>query len=507
MEVALFVLMLFRLLFCPTSSPDCGRNCKNKYVIFLIEACMKGCHSSIGLEAETNEFDVDLNCKTSCNSFTDDALKSACYDGCVHIPSIEVERPTSRMFSIFNNQFFSRPLGAEETHAPIIAVGTLSRPQVDEDTNLLMNVNDHPDVELPDAIHIIQVTFCDTANFPSFVRYFCFRACAILDHMATDPIFMASIVVIFVAISGYLIFVFSLFSARCARKAVFRRQYQPILASFKSSSMHVNPVTLQSSLDAEVSGTGGIIENGEAAALADACMKGCRSSVGLEAKTNESAVNLKCETSCNDFTDDALKSACYGGCTHIAPIKAESPTSKMPLFGILCNPFFSSFFRPCEIAETVTPPDVEKNPAHIIPGGGAHMMDGEDMSLLTNDMHIPDVEPPGTVNMIQMPLGGDAVDVPSFARDFYFRASSALRHIVTHPLFMASVIVMFITSLSLLVSVCSLLIARRARRAVSQRHYQWMPTFESPFMRVSPVTPQQSSNDEAPELPPKEPII
>lgn len=114
-------------------------------------------------------------------------------------------------------------------------------------------------------------------------------------------------------------------------------------------------------------------------------MKGCRLSVGLEARTDDFGVNLSCETSCNNFTEDALKSACYVGCTHISPTKVESSTSRRQLFGILGAPFFSrfvllilllhsvrifNFFKSLKNVGAVNPPDVgEAHVTIVIPGG------------------------------------------------------------------------------------------------------------------------------------------
>ncbi|KAM7537123.1 hypothetical protein Aperf_G00000074274 [Anoplocephala perfoliata] len=248
----------------------------------------------------------------------------------------------------------------------------------------------------------------------------------------------------------------------------------------------------------------------EILALLDACTKGCRSSVGLEAKTNEFGVNVNCETSCKDFTDDALKSACYDGCTYIPPTKIESPTSGIPLFGILGNPFFSRIFSLLKIfkeAETTNSSAAKETHVRIVipdgPMDRPRMMENEDMRLMMNIMHGPDAEPAGAIHMIQVPPDGDAVDaVPSFARKFCFRTKAIFHHIATHPLFLASIILMFVSSICLLILALSRLSARRTRRAIFQRQYRRMPGFfRSPSMRVSLLTPQP--DDEAPELPSK----
>lgn len=100
------------------------------------------------------------------------------------------------------------------------------------------------------------------------------------------------------------------------------------------------------------------------------------------------------------------------------------------------------------------------------------MMDDEDMNIMMNFMRGPDVEPPSAIHMIQVPPVGDAVDVPNFARSFCFRARAVIHHLATRPLFMASIILMFVSSVSLLIFACSRLSARRARRAIFQRQYR-----------------------------------
>lgn len=253
----------------------------------------------------------------------------------------------------------------------------------------------------------------------------------------------------------------------------------------------------------------------DAAALTDACVKGCHSSVGLEAKIDEFNVNLNCESFCNHFSEDSLKSACYGGCTYVPPAKVERPKSVWPMLGALCNLFFSkvsNFFKVSKNSETTNPSAVEQTHIRIIiPGGfisGPHMMDDENMGMMMNAMHGLEVEPPNSINIIQPPLTGHGVDAPNFSRTLCFRARAAFHHLATHPLFMASIIIMFVTSVSLLIFACSRLSARRARRVVFERQYRRMPAFfRSPSMRVNLLAPQPPSDDEAPELPPKEPIV
>ncbi|KAM7538273.1 hypothetical protein Aperf_G00000074264 [Anoplocephala perfoliata] len=237
-------------------------------------------------------------------------------------------------------------------------------------------------------------------------------------------------------------------------------------------------------------------------------------------------MDLNCENFCDNYTDNALKLACYDGCAHISPTNVESSTSGMSFFRTHIGPFFTrmcDFFKFGEIAkflkkkfmkytETTKPPSVEETHVRIIiPGGpieGPHMMNGENMRMTMHVMNGPDAEFSGPVHMVQVPPDGETVDVSNFAPNFCFSARTAFHHIATHPLFMASVILMFVTSVSLLIIACSRLSAQRARKAIFERQYRRMPGFfRSPSLRFSLLTTQPPSDDEAPELPPKEPIV
>ncbi|KAM7537921.1 hypothetical protein Aperf_G00000074249 [Anoplocephala perfoliata] len=252
--------------------------------------------------------------------------------------------------------------------------------------------------------------------------------------------------------------------------------------------------------------------NYEIAPLIDACIKGCSSSVGLEAKTDEFGVNLNCETSCGNFTDDALKSACYDGCTNIPPAKIESPSHGMPLREILSSPIFLrifSLFKFFEKIEPINASDLGETHVRIVipegPGEGPHTMDGEDMRIMVNVIHGPDVELPGAAHVIQLSPGDDdAVDVPNSARKICLRARAAFHYIFANSLLIFSFVCLF-----LLIIIAFLRIRdRRARKAIVQRQYRRMPAFfKSPSMRVNLLTPQPPSDDEVPELPHKKPIV
>ncbi|VDL60463.1 unnamed protein product, partial [Hymenolepis diminuta] len=254
-------------------------------------------------------------------------------------------------------------------------------------------------------------------------------------------------------------------------------------------------------------------------ALVGACIQGCHSSPGLKAKTDKFNVNIDCENICKNFQTDDLKSACYGGCTHIPSLSIDNKCSTK---GIFNHPLFSSGGG--KTAEKIIPtPAVvdDEQPlireTHIrifIPDGpsfGQNMIDEEGMRMMMNFMHgsKPDNLPDGVIRM--GPSAPDnSMGVPSFARNFCFRARAALHHLATHPLFMASIILMFVSSIILLIFACYRLNVRRARRATFQRQYRRMPAFfKSPTMRVNPMTPQppQYDDDEALILPTKEPII
>lgn len=70
--------------------------------VSLAGACVFGCHSSVGLNARTDEFGVNLNCEQSCGRLEDDELKSACFVGCTYIPPMEIEPPQNGPPSIFD---------------------------------------------------------------------------------------------------------------------------------------------------------------------------------------------------------------------------------------------------------------------------------------------------------------------------------------------------------------------------------------------------------------------
>lgn len=93
--------------------------------------------------------------------------------------------------------------------------------------------------------------------------------------------------------------------------------------------------------------------------------------------------------------------------------------------------------------------------------------------MMMNFMHgaKPDNLPDGVIRM-GPPAPDNSMGVPSFARNFCFRARAALHHLATHPLFMASIILMFVSSIILLIFACYRLNVRRARRATFQRQYR-----------------------------------
>ena len=99
-------------------------------------------------------------------------------------------------------------------------------------------------------------------------------------------------------------------------------------------------------------------------------------------------------------------------------------------------------------------------------------MMGGNMQMMMGIMHGPDDETPDTFQFPQMRQSVYEEEIPAFSSSFCRRARMALHHLANHPLFLASVVLMFVTSLSLLVFACVRLSSYRARRAAFQRKYR-----------------------------------
>ncbi|EUB62472.1 hypothetical protein EGR_02604 [Echinococcus granulosus] len=248
------------------------------------------------------------------------------------------------------------------------------------------------------------------------------------------------------------------------------------------------------------------------ASLGEACVFGCHSSVGLNARTDEFGVNLDCEQKCSHFEDSDSKSACFVGCTYIAPLEIVRPQSgPSPIFDALSGPIMKIFsFLSLNDNGQPEQDQVPVRESHIrlvVPKEPSHMMD-DSVYVIMNVIHDSNDESPTSFHIMPVSSNDDGSEMPSFARTFCRRAHIALHNLAAHPLFLVSVILMFVISATLLVFACVRLSARRARCATFQRQYRRMPAFFKPAsVKVSLLTPQPTFEDEeAPELPPKESI-
>ncbi|VDM35692.1 unnamed protein product [Hydatigera taeniaeformis] len=258
--------------------------------------------------------------------------------------------------------------------------------------------------------------------------------------------------------------------------------------------------------------------------LVEACVYGCHSFVGPYAHTDEFGVNLNCEQGCSHFADDDLKSACYVGCTYIPPMEIGEPQNDpMPIFDTLRSPIMSKIFslfvngngRKLNFNESDLLSELEEGQlpvreTHVrvvVPKDPSDMMDDE-MYVMMNVMHDSNEEPSDPLQAIPPSSNDDHSEVSTFARTFCRRARIALHNLASHPLFLVSIILMFVSSVTLLAFACVRLSARRARWTTFQRQYRRMPAFFKPAsVSVSLLTPQPTSeDDEASELPPKEPF-
>lgn len=94
------------------------------------------------------------------------------------------------------------------------------------------------------------------------------------------------------------------------------------------------------------------------------------------------------------------------------------------------------------------------------------------MQMVMKVMRESEDEPSGEFQIPQVQQQVYQEESPSFSSSICRRARLAIHHLATHPLFLASVILMFVTSLSLLVFACVRLNAYRARRATFRRQYK-----------------------------------
>ncbi|KAL5968336.1 hypothetical protein TSMEX_003928 [Taenia solium] len=247
--------------------------------------------------------------------------------------------------------------------------------------------------------------------------------------------------------------------------------------------------------------------------IAEACVFGCHSSVGLNARTDEFNVNSDCEQKCTHFEDGDSKSACYVGCTYIPPLEIERPQNgPMSIFDAISGPIISKIISFLPLNDNDQPEQVqpllgETHVRIVIPKEPSHMMDDE-MFVMMNIVQDSDVEPSDSLQVVPLPSNDDGSEAPSFARTFCRRARIAFHNLASHPIFLVSIILMLASSVTLLAFACVRLSARRARWATFQRQYRRMPAFFKPAsVRVSLLTPQPTSeDDDAPELPPKEPF-
>ncbi|KAL5109639.1 hypothetical protein TcWFU_000074 [Taenia crassiceps] len=247
--------------------------------------------------------------------------------------------------------------------------------------------------------------------------------------------------------------------------------------------------------------------------LVESCVFGCHSSVGLSARTDEFGVNLNCERSCGRLEDGGLKSACFVGCTYIPPLEIEQPQNgPMSIFDAFGGPIISRIISLLPFNVNGQPdqdqPIVgETHVRIVIPKESSHMAD-DDMFVMMNIVHDSNDESSDSFQVMPLPPNDDGPEVSSLARTFCHRARVAFQNLASHPLFLVSIILMLVSSITLLAFVCVRLSARRARWATFQRQYRRMPAFFKPAsVRVNLLTPQPTfEDDEAPELPPKEPI-
>ncbi|VDO00402.1 unnamed protein product [Rodentolepis nana] len=242
------------------------------------------------------------------------------------------------------------------------------------------------------------------------------------------------------------------------------------------------------------------------ASLADACIQGCHESLGLDAKADDYNVNTDCENNCKNFSDNDLKSACYDGCTYIPALPIER---SVPITGFSATPLLSKILEFMKgINENVEnnaeslvsgndQPLIRETHVRIFASDGANIKKILDTIFGSHNDDLPnDVEHDRSNNKISLALPFNGIQ---------FR--DQLHRIATHPLFMTLIIFTFVSSIILLIFACYRLSTRSTHRPIFQRQYRRMPQLvKSSSTCVSLVTPQ-SSDDEAPILPSKEPIF
>lgn len=268
MGVVLFVFLLFSVAFSELHHCDnCDRKCRNKYEnASLVDACIRGCHVSSGLNAKTDDYNININCENSCKTFSTDGLKSACYDGCTYIPALPIDSslPTSGFFSfpllsrIFdflgrndgkvgeNNVASSLTVGDEqpiirEARVRIFASDGDSLKKV-MDTVFAPRYDDLPN----DAVKVVhgRDNNMNHLAFPYEVLRFRYQ----LHRIVTHPLFMALLTFTFVSSIVLLFFACYRLSIRSTRRAISERQYRRMPAFFKSPTCD-SPLTLLSNDD------------------------------------------------------------------------------------------------------------------------------------------------------------------------------------------------------------------------------------------------------------------
>uniref|UniRef100_A0A5K3ETU6 Uncharacterized protein n=1 Tax=Mesocestoides corti TaxID=53468 RepID=A0A5K3ETU6_MESCO len=244
------------------------------------------------------------------------------------------------------------------------------------------------------------------------------------------------------------------------------------------------------------------------------CFQGCRFSSGSQTELSESGVNAECEKACSSLSSDDMKAACYDGCTYIPVSNIMRPSnSPFSFSGIMPNPVISSIismFRTLVNKQSESDNGVVHRlrvqvlvPNDEIVETPSHPADNE--LLMMNSMSNLNGEALENLRMVMGPP--QAVDTPTFGNVMCHRVRAVIRHLTAHPLVLVSIILMFFTSTALLVFMCIRLNARRARRAIFRRQFKRMPAFFKPAsVRVSLLSPQPATEEDASELPPKLPI-
>lgn len=265
MRAALFVFLLFSVPFSELHiCNSCDRNCRSKYEnASLIDACIWGCHESSGLNAKTDNYNVNLECEKSCKTFSTDDLKSACYDGCTYIPALPIDSrfPLSGFFSaprlsrIFD---FLRGIDRnfEENNGAFFLIAEDEQPLIRETRFRIFVSDGESKKKIMDTIfapryddlrsNAVKVMHDrDNSKIHLALPYGGFNFRNQLHRIATHPLFMA--LIIFTFVSSVILLIFSCYRLiiRRTRRAIFQRQYRRMPAFFKSPSMCVSPMTPQ----------------------------------------------------------------------------------------------------------------------------------------------------------------------------------------------------------------------------------------------------------------------